>query len=30
MKMDHDQWTDVWEHRQENLMVLRFKSRVRK
>jgi len=27
MKMDCNQWTDVWEHRQDNSMVLRFGSR---
>ena len=28
-KMDRNEWTDVWEHRQGKLMVLRFGSQVR-
>jgi len=29
-KMDRDQWTDVWEHSQEKLLVLRFSSQSEK
>ena len=30
IKMDRNEWTDVWEHRQGKLMVLWFGSQVRK